>query len=396
MSEPDRISDQEFLDQLVERLKSSGHRLVFVDRGLIQFSKVASAFLGLFLLIGITFFGLDFKEAADELAKTRSEIQDGRTQLKDSLAEAKDMSKEISRKSVEIEEKLTAVEYKLVKAENLVRDSFNRSLISLTSVVAETVPYKDIGILRDFYRTNLTFAKEKELNYLRIEYLRRLAVLEWFDSNRNLSRSLFHEAIEVALEHQEELIAAEILTREGQFELSIFHEEGQVAVAKAKRLFHRALMLFQTTGDITGQGEAFRSIGEAHRLEGNVQQALEFFGRARQTYLSGNRSERDELLALSLIADTHRELGHTADAAEYYSESVSIAEALHEYHFASEFALELAKLQEKGASQLTYLCTASQYFELAPQPKSSKKFERKVMRIDPSFDRTTACARREE
>lgn len=405
MTDPDRITDDEFLDQFRERLKSSGHTFVFVDRGLILFSKVAAVIFGLFLVVSVTFFGQDLKQAHDEVAKARSDIADTRRELAEDRRRFNKYAADLDAMSVELERKAKELDDQLADAGRgltTVQNTFGQSMSFWSDFVAKTATAlkeedreEELNDLRDFYREVIDLADRNELDVLRVGLLQELAELEWFEGKHRLSRSLFDEAVQVALDQGQQRIAAEMLMTQARFERSIFHKDRQLAVAKATRLFKRALRLFKANDEIAGQADALRSIAEAHRLEGDNSEALEYFGKARQLYLTLNTSQPNELLALSSIAEIHRDLGNTGEAIDYYSESVSIAEALQDYHLAFEFALELARLQEKHQARLGYLCTASQYIDQARPPMNNKIVQRKLERIDSTFDAGSACGERQ-
>jgi len=406
MIDADKITDEEFLEELAARLKSSGHGLIFVDRGLIRFSKFAATFLGMFLLIGIVFFGIDLEQAVDELQSVSKEMEAARQELGEIQSsarfESKNIIKEINDILSDVERIKNDIEKEVNLANNLTKDSIRSTLSSMTELVSQNVPKHEFKKLREFYTANLDFAKREELPLVRIELLSKLAYFEWWAGDRPKSRDYYDQAVKMALEHGEQGIAGVVLVQAAELENTRSEEDGQVAFARANRLSSRALRIFEASDDAAGKAAALRLLAITYVLAGNDVQALDYLQKARRQYRDLDTKGGGELDVVSTLAEFHQQRDNPADAIIYYSESVSIAEKLQKYLFASDYALKLAALHEEGHLRLTYLCAAWKYFDQAylNRPKilarAMKRFQPKIELIDRSFEYEANCGGSQE
>jgi hypothetical protein len=94
------MTNEEFVKLLEER----GDKVYIVDRGLMRFGKFVAASLGLFVVVGLFFFGFDLKNAADEASQARRDTEK-------TLDELKKVSKDLD----ETKTKLTAENTELEK-----------------------------------------------------------------------------------------------------------------------------------------------------------------------------------------------------------------------------------------------------------------------------------------
>jgi hypothetical protein len=62
-------------------LQERGEIVFIVDRGLLRFGKFALAILAMFAVVGVFFFGLDIKKAAEEAKEARFEAEKTRLEL---------------------------------------------------------------------------------------------------------------------------------------------------------------------------------------------------------------------------------------------------------------------------------------------------------------------------
>ena len=94
MSEEHEISDREFLDQIHERLTSSGHGVVIIDVGIYRIGKFIAVIFSLFAFFALFGFGIDVNQVRNEAHEIKLAMEKDRDQIKTNLDEIKEISKE--------------------------------------------------------------------------------------------------------------------------------------------------------------------------------------------------------------------------------------------------------------------------------------------------------------
>jgi DNA-binding SARP family transcriptional activator/tetratricopeptide (TPR) repeat protein len=149
-----------------------------------------------------------------------------------------------------------------------------------------------------------------------IEVLATLGTLRSVQGRHDLAVEHFTMAREGARRVSDHSIELEALL--GLAWLDIQH--GEPAIDELER----CLALARTLGDGARERTALQFLGHAHRIRGQLDQAVGFFEQALHISRSGGH-RRGHLSSLVGLADVHRKLGNDEQAATHYQQAITLA-----------------------------------------------------------------------
>jgi hypothetical protein len=123
-SEGLRMTREEFINLLEKR----GDAVYIVDNGLITFGKFALTLLAMFGLVGVFFFGWDFKKASEEAKQARFETQKTLLELTPAKEDLSQIRKDIIDRRKELEQELRNARQELDKHLGEAAESLTRTL----------------------------------------------------------------------------------------------------------------------------------------------------------------------------------------------------------------------------------------------------------------------------
>ncbi len=359
MEDEPKIPDNEFLDGIRERLKSTGQAVVIIDSGVMKFAKFASLLIGIFALIGLTLFGVNIEETAKNLREAKDKLEAANSLL--------------AERNQELELLLQEARVKLDRLDKLEADAklnADRNLEQTMSAFADFVraaPDANVqdkeergkwaSVTRDYFNKNIAFATEIGLISVRISMLRRLAKLEREMDNTEAFETHFEAAIRLANAEGRFSLAGELQVEYATARVSSSPSSSVSVIVKSRRLLESAIANFDRAGDTTAKVTALLKLAEVHELDRSYKLALETLNAARKIYRNLEISE--ELLSIiNQQARMLEQLGDTDGAMRQIRESISIAEDLDDFDFAWNKYVKLARMAENENQKIISLCLA--------------------------------------
>ncbi len=404
----DLISDEEFVRQLVERVKKTGHRLIFIDRGLMRFGKIAGFFLTMFVLFGLALFGFDVQKATTQVRDLRREVGEARDQLSEDKRDFDDKARELE---VAQEDAIKSVK----SVEALTRETLRSAALTLAEFVATNVGDDPEGqtALEHFYRETLELADKSDLPLLKSEILRRIAFFYWNSSDRQAARHSYEEAVALAVAKAREeegeagdadlaafskKLAADIYLEHANNEIASAEENSRVASANASRLLKQALPFLEGLGDNQGMANTLRLQAQILRLSGqaDTSEYIEKLERARELYAATSAIESDrtrggELDVLKSLARIYTDTGEVERALNVYAEAVGIAADIERFTVARIMLLKMASLEMDEGERIDLICRAIEFNRKSTPPTSDERLTQIIGRIQKGFDAAESC-----
>jgi len=103
--------------------ESSGKVTYIVDRGIITFLKIAGPTFAFFIIVGLSFYSLDFYHMTQTIHDTQTKMNDTYTKVNETYANSKRVEVDISRAQLDLETKRAAIAANVALAQKSAQDA---------------------------------------------------------------------------------------------------------------------------------------------------------------------------------------------------------------------------------------------------------------------------------